>query len=134
MYCVKCGVKLADTEIKCPLCGTEAYHPDIYRKTEEPQYPSGKMPDTRAWPKALNGAILILFIIPLVVCFVADMSFDGMIGWFGYVLTSLIVSYVIFALPLWFKRPNPVIFVPCDFAAVAFLLMYINFAIKISKY
>lgn len=128
MYCVNCGVKLADTEIKCPLCGTEAYHPDIYREKEEPLYPNGKMPDTRAWPKALNGAILILFIIPLVICFVADISFDGVLGWFGYVLTALPVAYVLFALPLWFKKPNPVIFVPCDFAAAALLLLYINFA------
>ena len=24
MYCAHCGVKLADTEKRCPLCGTEA--------------------------------------------------------------------------------------------------------------
>ena len=23
MYCIKCGVRLADTEKECPLCGTE---------------------------------------------------------------------------------------------------------------
>ena len=32
MYCVRCGVKLADTEEKCPLCGTTVYHPDIRRE------------------------------------------------------------------------------------------------------
>ena len=29
MYCIKCGVKLADTEKKCPLCGTVVYHPEF---------------------------------------------------------------------------------------------------------
>ena len=29
MYCVKCGVELADSEKKCPLCGTPVFHPDI---------------------------------------------------------------------------------------------------------
>ena len=40
MYCVKCGVELADTENKCPLCGTSVYHPDIVRDKAEPTYPA----------------------------------------------------------------------------------------------
>lgn len=31
-------------------------------------------------------------------------------------------------LPLWFKRPNPVIFVPVDFAAIILYLLYIDLA------
>jgi hypothetical protein len=27
---------------------------------------------------------------------------------------------------MWFKKPNPVVFVPCDFAATALYLLYIN--------
>ena len=38
------------------------------------------------------------------------------------------MAYVSFALPLWFKNPNPVIFVPCSFASAALYLMYINLA------
>ena len=128
MYCVKCGVKLSDTESKCPLCNTAVFHPDIEREQAEPLYPKEKMPDVRSRSRALNGAILILFIIPLAVCLFADLSFDGAMEWFGYVVCSLTVAYVIFALPLWFKKPNPVIFVPCDFAAVALLLLYVNIA------
>ena len=128
MYCVKCGVKLSDTESKCPICDTVVFHPDIERPKAEPLYPRGKMPDMHHRSKALNGAILILFIIPLVICLFADLSFDGKVQWFGYVVCSLAVAYVIFALPLWFKKPNPVIFVPCDFAAAALLLLYVNIA------
>ena len=29
MYCVKCGVELADSQRVCPLCGTRVFHPDI---------------------------------------------------------------------------------------------------------
>ena len=39
MYCVKCGVKLADSEKICPLCGTKAYHPDIERGEVNAIYP-----------------------------------------------------------------------------------------------
>ena len=29
MYCIKCGVELADSEKVCPLCGTRVFHPDL---------------------------------------------------------------------------------------------------------
>ena len=29
MFCIKSGVKLENTERKCPLCGTEVCHPEI---------------------------------------------------------------------------------------------------------
>lgn len=48
------------------------------------------------------------------------------IEWFGYVAGALVLSYVAFALPMWFKKPNPVIFVPCNFVATALYLLYIN--------
>ena len=128
MYCIKCGVKLADTEKKCPLCNTIVCHPDFKQTAERPLYPSNKMPKNESGSKALNGAVIILFFIPLLVCFFADLSLDGKIEWFGYVAGALMLSYVAFALPLWFKKPNPVIFVPCNFVAIALYLLYINFA------
>lgn len=126
LYCVNCGVKLADTEKKCPLCGTTVYHPEIERKTEEPLYPNNKMPDMKAGTKALCGAVIILFLIPLAVCFLADLLYDGTLNWFGYAAGALIVAYIMFALPLWFNKPNPVIFVPCNFVATGLYLLYIN--------
>lgn len=128
MYCINCGVKLADSEKKCPLCGTVVYHPDIDRPAGQPLYPKNKMPKSGSGPHALDGAVIILFLIPLAVCFFADYLLDGSLGWFGYVAGALVTAYVIFALPMWFKKPNPVIFVPCDFAAVAIYLLYIDLA------
>ena len=128
MYCIKCGVKLADTEKKCPLCNTVVCHPEFKQTAERPLYPSNKMPKSNSGSKALNGAVIILFLIPLLVCFFADLSPDGKLEWFGYVAGALMVVYVAFALPLWFKKPNPVIFVPCNFVATGFYLLYINLA------
>ena len=39
MYCIKCGVKLADSEKKCPLCNTVVYHPDLQQNEVKPLYP-----------------------------------------------------------------------------------------------
>ena len=127
MYCVNCGVKLADTEQKCPLCETVCYHPDIKRPMDQKLYPGDKMPERKSGVKALGGAIIILYLIPLVLCLFSDMYPDGVMDWFGFIAGGLAVSYVIFALPLWFKKPHPVIFVPCSFAAVILYVMYINF-------
>jgi hypothetical protein len=52
----------------------------------------------------------------------------GGIVWAGYVIGGLLLSYVVLILPLWFRNPNPVIFVPCDFAAAGLYLLYINLA------
>ncbi len=128
MYCVKCGVKLADTEKKCPLCNTVVCHPDFKQTAERPLYPSSKLPRSSSGSKAINGAVIILFFIPLLVCLFADLSLDGRLEWFGYVAGALMVAYVAFALPLWFKKPNPVIFVPCSFVSTGLYLLYINSA------
>ncbi len=128
MYCIKCGVRLADTEPQCPLCGTVVCHPDYPIRKEESLYPSDKMPHRGSGTKALSGAVIIVFMIPLLLCFFADLLSGGVLTWFGYVAGALGVVYVAFALPLWFRKPNPVIFVPCSFAAVVLYLLYINLA------
>lgn len=128
MYCINCGVKLADTEKKCPLCETAVYHPDLQQGDARPLYPKGKMPKSPGGSAALNGAVLFLFFIPILVCFFADLWLDGKIEWFGYVAGAMLLAYVALGLPRWFRRPNPVVFVPCTFAALALYLFYIDFA------
>lgn len=128
MYCIKCGVKLADTEKKCPLCNTVVYHPEITREGARELYPTNKMPKEASGRAVLGGAIIILFMIPLITTFFSDILPDGDLDWFGYVAGGLAIAYMIFALPMWFKRPNPVIFVPCDFAVCIAYVLYINLA------
>lgn len=130
MYCIKCGVKLAETEKKCPLCNTVVYHPDFKNAAEQPLYPMDKMPKSSFGTKGLNGAVIILFLIPLILCFFADISNNGALNWFGYVAGALVVSYVAFALPMWFKKPNPVIFTPCVFVSAGLYLLYIDIVTK----
>ena len=38
-YCVNCGVKLAKSEKKCPLCNTKVINPNLSNDTFEPAYP-----------------------------------------------------------------------------------------------
>jgi hypothetical protein len=125
MYCAKCGVELADTEKVCPLCGTKAYHPDIVRGEGEKLYPDKKYPKERTGfftPVFMTCA----FILPALIVFLCDIQFNSAVTWSGYVMLALLLGYIMLILPLWFRNPNPVIFVPCDFVAIGGYLVYIN--------
>ena len=129
MYCVNCGIELADTENKCPLCNTEVYHPIVKQNKEIPLYPSGKLPKKSSVSKHINGVGIILLLLPLVICFFSDFQRNQKLEWFGFVAGALVVAYVLFALPLWVSKPNPIVFVPCGFATIILYLFYINIAV-----
>lgn len=127
MYCINCGVKLADSEKQCPLCGTMPFHPDIARPAARPLYPTDKYPGTQVSPRAALIVVTTLMILPMLITFLVDRQINaGRVTWSGYVIGALAVAYVILVLPYWFKKPNPVIFVPCGFAAVGLYLLYIS--------
>ena len=130
MYCIKCGVELADSEKVCPLCGTRVFHPDLPRSESESPFPA----DSRVLPEDVNRSgvlfiLTVLTLLPAVLCIVCDWRINGSIVWSGYAAGGVALLYIIVVLPLWFRRPNPVIFVPVDFAAIALFLLYINFAV-----
>jgi hypothetical protein len=57
---------------------------------------------------------------------IIDLQIIPGLQWFWYAGGALVLSYVVTALPAWFRKPNPVIFVPCDFGAVALYLLLIS--------
>lgn len=129
MYCIKCGVELADSEKKCPLCGTVVFNPELSRPDGEPQYP--RMP--AAQPEKVNHSgimfvVTMLFLLPIVTTLLCDWQINGKIIWSGYAVGAVILLYTLVVLPLWFRHPNPVIFIPIDFAMTALYLLYINCA------
>ncbi len=128
MYCAKCGVKLADTEKRCPLCGTEAYHPEIERPEVDPLYPKDFVQKRELSKVTTHIIILTLFLIPILITLYCDLYINKAITWSAYTALSLSFLYIIMVLPYWFKKPTPAVFVPIDFLCVALMLHYINFA------
>ncbi len=126
MYCVKCGVKLADTEKSCPLCQTPVYHPQLRQPPAKKLYPPAD-PKLRPASKGLPGLLTIFLLLPVILVLLIDRQISGGIVWSGYVIGALGLFYLAFVLPLWFQKPNPVIFVPAFFAALCLYLHYINF-------
>jgi len=71
----------------------------------------------------LLTAAWVLSVLIVALC---DFQYSHTVTWSGYVIGALLVGYIAVILPSWFKRPNPVIFVPCDFAAAALYLLYVE--------
>lgn len=127
MYCIKCGVELADSEKSCPLCQTPVFHPMFPRPKGEPLYPASESPPRKMRPWGLLIVVTaLLYLLPSIVTILIDLQVRGTITWSGYVVGALLVSYVAAVLPAWFHRPNPVIFLPCDFVALGLYLLYIS--------
>ena len=128
MYCINCGVELMDSEKKCPLCGTVVFHPELKQGPGEGQYPpEPKRGDVHADRSALLFVLTVLFALPIVVSLLVDWQVNGRIIWAGYVAGGLLLCYIVAVLPLWFRRPNPVIFAPANFAAMALYVLYIAY-------
>lgn len=125
MYCIKCGAELAEGQAVCPLCQTKVYHPDL-PLSDKPTYPRGEFQSEEFNRKGILFVITILALIPLALPMLFEYSFWRQINWSGYVAGAVLLAYVCVILPLWFRNPNPVIFVPCGFAAAVVYLLYIN--------
>ena len=128
MYCIKCGVELADTEKTCPLCATRVFHPDIDRPEVAPAYPLGQGPQPEVSSRGGLVVATALFLLPALITLQCDLHINNTVSWSGFVIGALLLTYVSFVLPFWFQKPNPVVFVPCAFATLGLYLFYIDFA------
>ncbi|MBQ8834458.1 MAG: zinc ribbon domain-containing protein [Oscillospiraceae bacterium] len=126
MYCINCGVKLADTEKKCPLCGVTACHPYIKQEEEVPLFPGQRYPTPQLPPRTAQIIITTLFLLPIFITLLCDLQINGAVVWSGYVVGALGMAYAIFVLPYWFRRPHSVAFTALSFMAIGLYVFYIN--------
>ncbi|MBR6745281.1 MAG: zinc ribbon domain-containing protein, partial [Clostridia bacterium] len=126
MFCIKCGVELADTEKVCPLCGTAVFHPELTQKDVAPNYPPYRKPHSRVNRRGVLFLITAFYLMLAIQLAVCEISIFHRLNWSLYAIGGLAVSYIVMILPIWFSRPNPVVFVSCDFAAAALYLLFIN--------
>lgn len=129
MYCMNCGVKLGKGEQKCPLCGLRAYHPDLNRVPGTPLYPR-QWNAPEAERSALRYLLTVFFTVAVAACLIVDILLKGRMTWSGFALSGLMTGYVLLVLPLWFHRPNSVIFLGLDFTAVGLMLLYIDLKVE----
>lgn len=119
---------MADTEKVCPLCSTRVYHPELEQAAAQPLYPAGKLPESRPASKAFAVSMTVVFSLALLFTALCDLQLHKGLTWSPYVVGGLVVAYVSVILPGWFRKPNPVVFIPCAFAAAGLYLLYIDLA------
>lgn len=126
MYCVKCGVELANSESKCPLCHTPVYYPDRGELSEN--YPKYKVENEVINPKGLYFVLSFFFAIAAIISLVCDIAVnDASLSWSIYVVGALVVVYMMIIFPFWFNKRTPAIFVPVDFVLIAAYLWLVSF-------
>lgn len=128
MYCIRCGVEMSDGAKKCPLCETPVFNPCLPEEGEKRSYPPFEKGEKKVSRKAVMFILTFLVAIPFVLCLMIDLQLHHGIQWSGYVMGGILLLYLIAFLPAWFRAPNPVIFVPCDFAGILLYLLYIDLA------
>ena len=127
-YCVNCGVELAEYIKKCPLCSTEVINPNQpYDFASSPPYPEYQpVPKQKPSAKLILGILAILFILPVAVCMTADISFNGILDWSGYVVAALFAVYTVIASALTVHRESALLEQIFDYMAILLLLVYIE--------
>ena len=124
MYCINCGVNLSEGQTTCPVCLTKVYHPE-FKIEEKSTYPKIPFKSEEFNRKGLMLVITLLYLIPLFLPIILELTWHAEIVWSGYVSIGAFVFYVCFLLPCWFKPANPVIFVPCSLTTATLYLLYI---------
>ena len=124
MYCVKCGVQLSDGQTSCPICETRVYHPDI-KNTDEPTYPQIPFESEEFNRRGLLIVISAVFFVLAILPIILELDWHRDVSWSGYATGGILIFYFTFIMPLWFKKPNPVIFTPVSFAMILALLLFI---------
>ena len=125
MYCIKCGTQLSDGQTICPICETKVYHPDFDIPKDKSTYPKKEFKSEEFNRKGFMLAITIIFLIPMFLPVLLELSWHQTIEWSGYVLGGVVLFYVSLILPSWFKHPNPTIFVPVSMATAILYVHYI---------
>lgn len=126
MYCVKCGVRLTDGTERCPLCTTPVWVPEnaeIQKASDGYSSVYPKKKENERIPAAIFLTIALAAVS--IVCLVFCLRTYGSVRWSGYVMTGIAALYISAVLPMWFRHPNPVIFVPISFLAVGAFLLYV---------
>ena len=89
-YCVNCGVKLASSEKKCPLCNTVVYNPNIKEDTYHPNY-SDKIEKIKSinLRYIVKLSVIVLLILGIISVF-CDLIITKSISWSIYVICSIL--------------------------------------------
>ena len=89
-YCVNCGVKLKNSEKKCPLCNTKVINPNKDNSEYEPVYSNKVENFKRINYKYLSKIVILILMITSFLILLLDYASSGTITWSLYVVSSIV--------------------------------------------
>lgn len=131
-YCVNCGVELAASEEKCPLCGVPVINPAEPKKDNVPHpYPQHlETLQSRIDRRYAAGLIALILLIPVAVCLFTDAITGGGLSWSAYVSGACAMLFVWGVFPFLFKKqPKLVWCLLIDGAAALLYLLLIEYLV-----
>ena len=122
MYCVRCGVRPQEGVKACPLCGTPVWCPEAGERGPAASYSDRYPVYSRQKRLTVMASLTVALLAAMVACLSIALNTTGKMGWSFYVIAGTTAFYLAFVLPLWFRRPHPMIFVPVAFLSLCLLL------------
>ena len=107
-YCVHCGVELAPSEKKCPLCNTKVYDPSVpeERAAVTPYPPYEPIAPERISKKSVLIVLTLIFMLPVMLSCICDFSINKRIVWAGYVAGGLLQVYALIFMSILLAGKN----------------------------
>ncbi|NLN46679.1 MAG: hypothetical protein GX153_08970, partial [Clostridiaceae bacterium] len=107
-FCVNCGVRLGETERKCPLCGVQVINPVQPFQAGIPSlYPAPEGIGTAARRidrRTIAFIVTCVLVLPALICVAVDLVYGGVLDWSLYVVGAAVMIWVFLALPLLHTR------------------------------
>lgn len=138
-YCANCGVELAASEAKCPLCG---YVPDKKLnsyKSSEALYPTRiKLMPQHISRKSIISLISAILLLPFLLILLCDLSINCAVTWSGYAIWAIVGVWLTAILPIALAGRYPVLCVAAGCCSVLGYLFFIeertggNWALKLA--
>lgn len=125
-YCVNCGVELAPSEKRCPLCHVPVINPaDPWKEPEEHPYPRRiETVEPHIDRRFFSLFATLILMVPILICLINDLFVHGKVTWSVFVIGGAGVVFVFFLLPFLIGKCSPVLLWTFDTVAVlGFLLL-----------
>ncbi len=123
-YCVNCGVELADSEEKCPLCGVEVINPaNPWQEPKNMPYPPRVERIMAHIDRRYSGILATIALsVPVLCSILIDIFMTRRISWSAYVSGAAVCLFVWFILPMLVNKVNVYLSILYDTAALQLYL------------
>lgn len=128
-YCVNCGVKLEQSEGKCPLCSVVVQNPmEPYDPRAKKPYPARTAEQNLEINKKYYAFLMaVIFLIPALILLFLDLLPNLALTWSLYPVGALLMTFVFAVVPALVKKYRLYWSIVLDSAALCAYLKLIEF-------